>query len=339
MTLLSDFATLLLKLYIRTYCMNSRSRSSNLVSKYLKGIGKFPLLTAEQEVKLGKAVQEMMALEEKKTGLVEALDREPTWEEWADEAELSTQALKAKVRKGERAREKMVQSNLRLVVSIAKKYSGSQLDMMDLIQEGNLGLHRGVEKFDPLKGYRFSTYAYWWIRQAITRAIADTSRTIRLPIHINEKLTKMRKVQRKLSQSLGRPATVKEVAEALSISVEKLRELRVQSRLPLSLDMKIGGEQNTELGALLESDTLSPEEYATQKLLKYDLRQLMMKLSERQREVLSMRYGLDDGKRKTLAQIGTNLDISRERVRQIERKALRSLRKQGSGLKEYATAS
>ncbi|MEO0769660.1 MAG: RpoD/SigA family RNA polymerase sigma factor [Cyanobacteria bacterium J06649_4] len=316
-----------------------KDRSASTISKYLKGIGKIPLLTHEEEIKLGKTVQRFMALEEIRSQLEETLDREPTVSEWAEKAEISEQALKRALRAGQRAKTRMVSSNLRLVVSIAKKYRGNQLEMMDLIQEGNIGLDRGVEKFDPMKGYRFSTYAYWWIRQAITRAIADTGRTIRLPIHINEKLGKMRKAQRNLSQSLGRPATVSEVAEAMSLSVEKVRELRVQSRLPMSLDMKVGSEQGTELGALLEADTPSPEDYATQKLLKRDLRELMQTLSARQRDVIRMRFGLDDGKKKTLAQIGTNLDISRERVRQIERKALRTLRKKGRGLKDYAVAS
>ena len=315
-----------------------KSSSPNLVSKYLKSIGKIPLLTHEEEITLGKTVQRMMALEEIKAELEETLNRTPSIEEWAQQADMQITELEKVTAAGMRAKKKMVNANLRLVVSIAKKYSGSKLEMMDLIQEGNIGLSRGVEKFDPLKGYRFSTYANWWIRQAITRAIADSGRTIRLPIHINEKLGKMRKAQRKLSQSLGRPATLAEVAEAMSITVDKLRELKRQSKLPLSLDMRIGSEQNTELGALLESDTPTPEEYATQKLLKQDLRKMLMQLSGRQGEVIRMRYGLDSGTKMTLAQIGQNLDISRERVRQIERTALRQLRRQGAGLRSYVAA-
>ncbi len=316
-----------------------KTRSSNLVSKYLKGIGKIPLLTHEQEITLGKTVQRMMELESLKAELEETLGHTPSEEEWAQHAKISTADLEKTITAGLGAKKKMVSSNLRLVVSIAKKYSGSKLEMMDLIQEGNIGLNRGVEKFDPLKGYRFSTYAYWWIRQAITRSMADAGRTIRLPIHINEKLGKMRKAQRKLTQSLGRPATLEEVADSMSISIEKLRELRVQSKLPLSLDMRVGSEQSTELGALLEADTPTPEEYATKKLLKNDIRQLLMKLSGRQGEVIRMRYGLDSGQKMTLAQIGKNLDISRERVRQIERTALRHLRRTGAGLKSYVAVS
>jgi len=319
--------------------MQTRSRSSNLVSKYLKGIGKFSLLTHEQEITLGKSVQKMMALEKVKAELEDSLDRAPTLSEWAQQAEISTEELEKTIAEGMRSKTKMVRSNLRLVVSIAKKYSGSKLEMMDLIQEGNIGLDRGVEKFDPLKGYRFSTYAYWWIRQAITRAIADTGRTVRLPIHVNEKLGKMRKAQRQLSQSLGRPATLAEVAEALSTTVEKVRQLNVQRRTPLSLDMRVGSEQGTELGALLEADVQLPEEYATQKLLKSDLRRLLMKLTDRQSDVIRMRFGLDTGSKMTLAQVGQSLEISRERVRQIERKALRTLRRQGTGLKAYVVAS
>ncbi|MBE9060888.1 RpoD/SigA family RNA polymerase sigma factor [cf. Phormidesmis sp. LEGE 11477] len=319
--------------------MNSKSSSSNLVSRYLKGIGRFPLLTHEQEITLGKTVQQLVKLESIRDELTESIGRTPTWAEWAEATEFSPEELEKTVEIGLRAKDKMMRSNLRLVVSIAKKYRGSKLDMMDLIQEGSLGLCRGVEKFDPLKGYRFSTYAYWWIRQAITRAIADTGRTIRLPIHINEKLSKIRKAQREVSLELGRPATVSEVAEKVSLPVEKVRELQRQSRLPLSLNMRIGSEQNTELGALIESEDQSPEEYATQSLLKRDISQLLARLTERQRDVISMRFGLDDGRKKTLAQIGQNLDISRERVRQIERKALRVLRRTGHGLKEYTMAS
>ncbi len=305
----------------------------------MKGIGRFPLLTHEQEITLGKTVQQLMSLESIREELTESMDREPTLSEWAQAADFSPEDLEKTVEVGQRAKDKMMRSNLRLVVSIAKKYRGSKLDMMDLIQEGSLGLCRGVEKFDPLKGYRFSTYAYWWIRQAITRAIADTGRTIRLPIHINEKLSKIRKAQREVSLEQGRPATVSEVAQRVDIPVEKVRELQRQSRLPLSLNMRVGSEQSTELGALLESEGQSPEDYATQSLLKRDIGQLLAKLTDRQRDVISMRFGLDDGKKKTLAQIGDNLEISRERVRQIERKALRTLRRTGTGLKEYTMAS
>ena len=318
--------------------MVTRSRSSNLVSKYLKGIGKFPLLTHEQEITLAKAVQKMMELEDIRTNLEDSLGQPLTREAWAEAADLSPYELDRLISAGLRAKEKMVRCNLRLVVSIAKKYSASNLDMMDLIQEGNIGLNRGVEKFDPLKGYRFSTYAYWWIRQAITRASADTGRTIRLPIHINEKMTKMRKAQRKLAQSLGRPATLAEVAEEMGTTVEKVRALRVQSRMPLSLDMKVGSENNTELGALLESETQTPEEFASEKLLKRDIRMLLGKLSDRQSDVIRMRLWSDSLTLMTLVQVGRYLEISRERVRQIERKALRTHRRQGRSLKAYVAS-
>ncbi|MGI8935934.1 RNA polymerase sigma factor, RpoD/SigA family [Leptolyngbya sp. BC1307] len=317
--------------------MKNTSQSSSLVRSYLKNIGRFPLLTHEQEITLGKKVQKYMKLEEAKSDLVESMGDTPSPAVWAESTALSTEELQRAVEVGQRARAKMVRSNLRLVVSVAKKYAGHSLEMMDLIQEGTIGLHRGVEKFDPGKGYRFSTYAYWWIRQAITRSISNNSRVIRLPIHIGDKLRKMRKAQRQLSQSLGRPATVKEVASEMSLSVEKLRELQEQGRRPLSLDMKIGSEQNTELGALLEDEGILPEEYATRNLLKNDLSQLLSKtLSEQQRAVIRMRFGLDTGSKMTLHQVGDSMGISRERVRQVERSALRKLRQRGASLKEYA---
>ncbi len=317
--------------------MKNNPQPSSLVRSYLKNIGRFPLLTHEQEITLGKKVQQYMELEEVRSDLVESAGDTPSPAVWAESADLSPEELQRAVEVGQRARAKMVRSNLRLVVSVAKKYAGHSLEMMDLIQEGTIGLHRGVEKFDPGKGYRFSTYAYWWIRQAITRSISNNSRVIRLPIHIGDKLRKMRKAQRQLSQSLGRPATVKEVASEMSLSVEKLRELQEQGRRPLSLDMKIGSEQNTELGALLEDEGILPEEYATQKLLKNDLSQLISTtLSEQQRAVIRMRFGLDTGSKMTLHQIGDSMGISRERVRQVERSALRKLRQQGAALKEYA---
>ena len=319
--------------------MKNKSQPSNLVRSYLKNIGRIPLLTHEQEITLGKTVQQYVKLREIKSDLTESEEDSLTPSEWAEEANLSTEELKQQVAAGKRARAKMVKSNLRLVVSIAKKYTGHSLDMMDLIQEGTIGLHRGVEKFDPSKGYRFSTYAYWWIRQAITRSISNNSRVIRLPIHIGDKLRKIRKTQRKLSQSLGRPPRVSEVAREMDISVEKLRELQEQGRRPLSLDMKIGGEQTTELGDLLEDEGLLPEEYATQNLLKQDIRKLLSTLTEQQQSVISLRFGLDTGSKLTLNQVGDRIGVSRERVRQVERAALRKLRQRSAPLKEYATAS
>lgn len=319
--------------------MKNISQSSNLVRSYLKNIGRIPLLTHEQEITLGKEVKSYVELEEVRSDLAEATGDKPTFADWAESAGLSTQELRQAVDAGKQARAKMVKSNLRLVVSVAKKYTGHSLEMMDLIQEGTIGLHRGVEKFDPGKGYRFSTYAYWWIRQAITRSISNNSRVIRLPIHIGDKLRKMRKTQRQLSQSLGRPARVSEVADEMSLSVEKLRELQEQGRRPLSLDMKIGSEQNTELGDLLEDEGVSPEDYANQSLLKSDLRRLLQTLSEQQRKVITMRFGLNTGSKMTLNQIGNCMEISRERVRQVERSALRKLRQRGAGMKEYAAMS
>lgn len=319
--------------------MKNTSPSSNLIRSYLKNIGRIPLLTHEQEITLGKRVKEYVELEEIRSDLTESANDSPTFSEWADSADLSTRALRQAVEAGKQARAKMVKSNLRLVVSIAKKYTGHSLEMMDLIQEGTIGLHRGVEKFDPGKGYRFSTYAYWWIRQAITRSISNNSRVIRLPIHIGDKLRKIRKTQRQLSQTFGRPATVSEIADEMSLTVEKLRELQEQGRRPLSLDMKIGSEQNTELGDLLEDEGILPEEYATQSLLKSDLNNLLLTLSEQQRDVIKMRFGLDTGSKMTLNEIGNRMEISRERVRQVERSALRKLRQQGASLKEYAVVS
>ena len=318
--------------------MKNTPRSSNLVRSYLKNIGRIPLLTHEQEITLGKRVKQYMTLKAIKEELSESLGTSLTRAKWAEAAEISTEELEQKIEAGRQARAKMVKSNLRLVVSIAKKYTGHSLDMMDLIQEGTIGLHRGVEKFDPGKGYRFSTYAYWWIRQAITRSISNNSRVIRLPIHIGDKLRKMRKAERKLSQALGRPPKLLEVADELSMSAQDVRKLRQQSRHPLSLDMKVGAEQTTALGDLLEDEGMLPEEYATRSLLRNDIRKLLLKLTDQQRTVIRMRFGFETGSKLTLNQIGERMNISRERVRQVERSALRMLRRRGSAIKEYTTA-
>ncbi|GAB4526600.1 MAG: RNA polymerase sigma factor, RpoD/SigA family [Pleurocapsa sp.] len=311
------------------------SYSADMVRTYLHEIGRVPLLTHEQEIVYGKSVQKMMSLLTVKEELEAEQGKQLSLKEWAEAVQLSEVELNRAINIGQRSKRKMIEANLRLVVAIAKKYQKRNMEFLDLIQEGSLGLERGVEKFDPTKGYKFSTYAYWWIRQAITRAIAQQARTIRLPIHITEKLNKIKKTQRELSQKLGRSANPQEIAEELGLETAQIREYLSIARQPISLDVRVGDNQDTELSELLEDEGISPDIYATQQLLRQDLQNLMADLSPQQREVLSLRFGLEDGKELSLAKIGQRMNLSRERVRQLEHQALAQLRRRRSYVREY----
>lgn len=309
--------------------------SADSIKSYLQEIGRIPMLTAAEEITLGQQVQTRVRLLAAKAALTETLGQMPSDAEWARNVELTLTQLQAALYQGEKAKRRMIEANLRLVVSVAKKYQRRNLDFLDLIQEGSIGLERGVEKYNPSLGFKFSTYGYWWIRQAITRAIAQQSRTIRLPIHITEKLNKIKRAQRELSQPLGRTPTVAEIAQHLDLSVQDVKHCLHSAHSPLSLDMKVGEDQTTELQELLEDADATPEQAVIQHQLQQDLLTLLEELSPIQREVITLRYGLSSGEPRALSSVGEQLGLSRERVRQLQQSALKRLRLKQGGIYDY----
>ena len=312
--------------------MSQPRLTGDSVRSYLRDIGRIPLLEHDEEILLGRQVQRMMEIK-----ACEDLLGEVTKEDLAKSLEITTKELRRELRDGERAKDKMVTANLRLVVSVAKKYTKRNMELLDIIQEGTIGLVRGVEKFDPGRGYKFSTYAYWWIRQGITRAIAEKSRAIRLPIHITENLNKLKKAQRELSQMNGQMPNVFELSDHLGLSVDDIKDLMCKARQPTSLEIKIGENRDTALIDLLEDETQLPENILEIQYIKEDIRELIKELPEMQAAVISMRYGIGDEMLEPMSMtaIGQVLNMSRDRVRTLEHKGLRALRADSDQIKEY----
>ena len=306
------------------------------VRMYLKEIGKVPLLSAEEEIELAKNM-EAGAVAKEKIAILKSREENATEEELAEIKE-EIKNLQKDLDAGDEAKKRLAEANLRLVVSIAKRYVGRGMLFLDLIQEGNLGLIKAVEKFDYRKGYKFSTYATWWIRQAITRAIADQARTIRIPVHMVETINKLIRVSRQLLQELGREPTPEEIAEEMHMSVERVREILKISQEPVSLETPIGEEEDSHLGDFIQDDNVPvPADAAAFTMLKEQLEDVLSTLTDREQKVLRLRFGLDDGRARTLEEVGKEFNVTRERIRQIEAKALRKLRhpSRSRKLKDY----
>ena len=307
------------------------------VRMYLKEIGKVPLLSADEEIELAQKMEAGSVAVEKIPLLKERL-AETGDEQEKEEIQAEIKALQLDVDRGSDAKKRLAEANLRLVVSIAKRYVGRGMLFLDLIQEGNLGLIKAVEKFDYRKGYKFSTYATWWIRQAITRAIADQARTIRIPVHMVETINKLIRVSRQLLQELGREPTPEEIAEEMKMPVERVREILKISQEPVSLETPIGEEEDSHLGDFIKDDNVPvPADAAAFTLLKEQLEEALGTLTEREQKVLTLRFGLEDGRARTLEEVGKEFNVTRERIRQIEAKALRKLRhpSRSRKLKDY----
>ena len=312
--------------------MSQPKITGDSVRAYLRDIGRIPLLEHDEEILLGRKVQRLMEINETKTEL-QLKDKE----DLAKILGITTKDLRRQIREGEKAKEKMVTANLRLVVSVAKKYTKRNMELLDIIQEGTIGLVRGVEKFDPGRGYKFSTYAYWWIRQGITRAIAEKSRAIRLPIHVTENLNKLKKAQRELSQLKGEMPNVAELSEYLGLTVDEIKDLMCKARQPTSLEIKIGENRDTALIDLLEDETQLPDMLLEQQFIKEDIREMISELPEMQGAVIAMRYGIGDEvlEPMSMTAIGQVLNMSRDRVRTLEHKGLKALRDKSNMVNDY----
>ena len=297
----------------QSFAAQSQAKINDPVKMYLKEIGQIPLLSPKEEPVIAKAIQDGMYAKEELT---------------ACQDDTRIEELKQIIDKGQQAKQKLISANLRLVVSIAKKYVGRGMLFLDLIQEGNCGLIKAVDKFDYTKGFKFSTYATWWIRQSITRSIADQARTIRIPVHMVETINKLTRIQRQLIQDLGRDPLPEEIAERMgNISAEKVREIQKISLDQVSLETPIGEEDDSHLGDFIEDKiTLSPGEYTNNQLLKDEIDHALCGLTEREEKVLRLRFGLEDGRTRTLEEVGKEFNVTRERIRQIEAKALRKLK-------------